>query len=245
MESIGKQFMALTRPENNPESPQSRGEIQPPLELPVPEDARLISLPEPEDGYAATDLLEAINRRRTIRRYSEAPVSLAELSFFLWITQGVKRVTDRPATSRTVPSAGGRHAFETYLLVNRVESLAPGLYRYAALSHALFAVDLSAGVADRIVTGCLEQEQVRRSAVTFFWAAVRARMYYRYTERGYRYLFLDAGHLCQNLYLAAETARCGVCAIAAFDDVKINAALGLDGEENFLVYAASLGKRVV
>jgi SagB-type dehydrogenase family enzyme len=68
-------------------------------------------------------------------------------------------------------------------------------------------------------------------------------MFWRYPERGYRYLLLDAGHVCQNLYLAAEGLGCGVCAIAAYDDDAINAALELDGETLFVVYAASLGRR--
>ncbi len=69
-------------------------------------------------------------------------------------------------------------------------------------------------------------------------------MYWRYSERSYRYLHLDAGHVCQNLYLAAEAAGCGVCAIAAFDDDLLNKALDVDGESQFAIYAASLGKRV-
>jgi SagB-type dehydrogenase family enzyme len=82
---------------------------------------------------------------------------------------------------------------------------------------------------------------VLHSAVTFLWVAVVERMTWRYAERGDRYLLLDAGHVCQNLYLAAEALGCGVCAIAAYDDALLNAELGLDGENLFVIYLASLG----
>jgi SagB-type dehydrogenase family enzyme len=84
---------------------------------------------------------------------------------------------------------------------------------------------------------------VRRSAVTLIWVAVVERMAWRYGERGYRYMHLDAGHVCQNLYLAAENIDCGVCAIAAFDDDNLNSVLGLDGENLFAIYLGSVGKR--
>jgi SagB-type dehydrogenase family enzyme len=142
-----------------------------------------------------------------------------------------------------VPSAGARHAFETYLLVNNVEGLAPGLYRFLALSHQLAQVEVETGLADRITRACLDQSHVKRSAVTFFWSAVPYRMAWRYGERGYRYLHLDAGHVCQNLYLAAEVIGAGVCAIAAFDDEALNRLLGFDGEEQFVIYLATVGKR--
>jgi SagB-type dehydrogenase family enzyme len=67
-------------------------------------------------------------------------------------------------------------------------------------------------------------------------------MVWRYGERGYRYLHIDVGHACQNLYLAAETMEAGVCAIGAFDDEALNRALGIDGVEQWAIYLATVGK---
>lgn len=243
-ESIGKLFMERTAPQHLEPSRQSQGVPQPALELPYPPQAALLDLPSPDSLHIpALDLRLAIEQRRTLRHYQETPLTLSELSFLLWATQGVQNVTNRPVTFRTVPSAGARHAFETFLLLNRVTDVAPGLYRYIALEHALLPVSSDPALVDTLVHACWDQEQVRRSAATFFWAAVLERMYWRYGERGYRYLLLDAGHVCQNLYLAAESVACGVCAIAAYHDDLLNPALGLDGQEQFTVYAASLGKR--
>ncbi len=189
------------------------------------------------------DLRTAVESRRTIRAYSEVPLSLQETAYLLWVSQGVKRVSNRPSTARTVPSAGARHAFETYLLVNRVEGLEAGLYRYAAIEHGLLRLDAPGDIAERIAHACLDQSQVTGSAATFIWAAVVERMYWRYVERGYRYLHLDAGHVCQNLALGAEQVGCGICPIAAFDDELLNDTLGIDGETMFVVYLATVGKK--
>jgi len=242
--SVGKEFMKNTRYQNLSPSAQESGLPQPPLELPVPEGASLINLPRPDDlKIPEMDLSTAINRRKTLRKYLEMPLTLEELSYLLWSTQGIKEISGSKHTWRTVPSAGARHAFETLLMVNRIESLTPGIYRYIASQHALVEHDLSAGLADALSEACLKQRKIGFSAVTFIWTAVAERMVYRYGQRGYRYLHLDAGHVCQNLYLAAEAIACGMCAIAAFDDEKVNQILGLDGEEQFTIYLASLGKR--
>ncbi len=245
MATIGKEFMLKTRYPYLEPSQQSLQMPQPPLELGCPPEAHTVPLPAPSSIHVPdVDLRSAIERRRTLRAYSDQPLTLEELAFLLWCTQGVKKVTQRPVTYRTVPSAGARHAFETYLLCNRVEGLAPGLYRYAAIEHVLLEVDLDPEITDKLTQGCEDQEQVRNSAVTFFWVAVVERMYWRYSDRAYRYLHLDAGHVCQNLYLSAEAIGCGVCAIAAFDDDCLNPVLGVDGEEMFVIYLASLGKRL-
>jgi SagB-type dehydrogenase family enzyme len=144
---------------------------------------------------------------------------------------------------RTVPSAGARHAFETYLLLNNVEGLPPGLYRYLAIERRLLQLNLDPTMADQITDACWRQRMVKKSAVTFIWVAIKYRMVWRYGERGYRYLHLDAGHVCQNLYLAAEAIDCGVCAIAAFQDEELNRLLELDGEEEFAIYLATVGKK--
>jgi len=88
----------------------------------------------------------------------------------------------------------------------------------------------------------LGQQFVLHAGVVFLWVAVPYRMTWRYSERGYRELHKDAGHICQNLYLAAEAVGCGVCAIAAYDDEAMAALLGIDGVEQFVIYLATAGK---
>jgi SagB-type dehydrogenase family enzyme len=243
MDGIGRKFMEMTRYENMTETPQHVGMAQPPLELPAEPGAEMITLPDPAGlGFGEQPLLAIIDQRRSLRGYSEQSLTLGELSFLLWCCQGVQQRTDRH-TMRTVPSAGARHAFETYVLVNRVEGLRPGLYRFMALGHSLVAANLSDDIGERLTAACLRQGMVANCAAAFFWTAELERMYFRYGERGYRYLHLDAGHACQNLCLAAEAVECGACEIGAFDDEKLDEALGLDGVKRFTVYAATVGKK--
>lgn len=242
---IGYEFMQKTG-KHVSLSAQQRGEPQPPLEWAAPADAVRFALPDPKNlQMPSADFRTVVEQRRSVRKYSEDALSLAELSYLLWMTQGVQEVTGRPITLRTVPSAGARHALETFVLVNRVEGLAPGLYRFLAGEHALILVSGAEDVADVLVNACFRQKMVGTAAVSFFWTAVMDRMFWRYDERGYRYLHLDAGHVCQNLYLTGESIGCGTCAIAAFDDDLLNDALGLDGKEMFAVYVASLGKKAM
>ena len=240
----GREFMEKTRYAYIGKSDQQKGLPQPPLELPPDPRARIIDLPSPASPEIPhLDLRTAINRRRSIRSYLRKPITLVELSFLLWCTQGVQQVHGTQATFRTVPSAGARHAFETFLLVNDVEGLEPGLYRYLALSHRLQQVDLDPTITHRITGACFDQQFILRSAVTFIWTAVPYRMTWRYGERGYRDLHLDAGHVCQNLYLAAEAVGCGTCAIAAFEDDSMNTILGINGSDQFVIYLATVGKK--
>jgi SagB-type dehydrogenase family enzyme len=240
----GYEFMEKTRYRYIGKSDQQGGLPQPPLELPPDPHARIIDLPRPESlGIPPLDLRAAIERRRSVRSYLREPITLEELSFLLWCTQGVQQVHGNQATFRTVPSAGARHAFETYLLANDVEGLEPGLYRFLALTHRLQQVDTDPAVAHRITQACFDQQFILRCGVVFLWTAVPYRMTWRYGERGYRDLHLDAGHACQNLYLASEAVGCGTCAIAAFDDDRMNELLAINGTDQFLIYLATVGKK--
>ncbi|UCE28633.1 MAG: SagB/ThcOx family dehydrogenase [Candidatus Bathyarchaeota archaeon] len=241
---IGMEFMEKTQIRYLGDSDQGKGLPQPPLELGYDETKPIINLPLPKDIKVKTiDLVKVIENRRSVRNYSEQSLTLDELSFLLWCTQGVKEVLDASATLRTVPSAGARHAFETYLLVNRVQGIHSGLYRFLAVKHKLAEISLDSSLADRLVEACLNQRFVGTSAVTFIWVAVPYRMVWRYGERGYRYLHIDVGHVCQNLYLAAEGIDSGVCAIAAFSDDAINDVIGADGKQQFVVCIATVGKK--
>ena len=222
------------------ESDQRLDKPQPPLETPC--DGARIKLPEPSLPQAEAITLDAaITNRRSIRKYKDEPISLEALSYTLWATQGVQRKIEGRATLRTVPSAGARHPFDTYLLVNNISGLEPGLYRYIAMEHTLVKRDVHANTADKFKEACLGQDMVKSAAVTLFYVADTYRMSYRYSERGYRYIFLDAGHVMQNLYLVAEQLSCGTCAIGAFDDDAVNALLGLDGKQYFTAYIGPLG----
>jgi SagB-type dehydrogenase family enzyme len=247
----GDEFIRATLYRNMPQ--QSDQELtlpQPPYELPVASGAALVRLPSPESCVVSpVDLRAAIEGRRSVREYSDKPLSSDELSWLLWATQGVQSIwTERKVTLRTVPSAGCRHPFETYLALSRVDGVVPGMYRYVASSHALEPLSAGVGSIERLVAACHRQKFMLSAAAIFFWTAVAYRSEWRYKERAWRYFFLDAGHVCQNLYLAAAPIGCGVCGIGAFDDEEVSRILGLEDPAatrsgSIPVYGAVVGKQ--
>lgn len=248
MTSIGREFVEKTKYQYLEESDQSKGLLLPSLQCGYDNGRKPIDLPDPHNiKLGDIDFIKTIEKRRSLREYSGTPLTVEELSYLLWCSQGVRNTIQKSggavATLRNVPSAGSRHAFETYILINNVNGLPSGLYRFLALEHKLIEENMSFDIADKIAKGCLGQKSVKLSAATFIWTAVPHRMNWKYGERGYRYLYLDAGHVCQNLYLSAETIGCGACAIGAFSDDDMNSVLGLDGEQQFVIYAAAVGKR--
>ena len=227
-----------------PLSDQQKGVEYPPLEKPTPSNTKFINLISPENlSIAKKPLMDLIGLRKSRRRYSNESLSFEDLSFLLWSTQGVHRTLKNGYCSiRTVPSAGARHPFETYLIVNRVRDIKPGLYRYLALSHRLYHVSDLPNPTD-IVEACRGQTWVAMAAVVFVWTVIPYRTEWRYTEvRSPKIIALDAGHVCQNLYLACEAIGAGTCAIGAYSQNKIDSLIHVDGEDEFTIYLAPVGK---
>ena len=228
------------------ESDQQLKKVQPPLTKGYDEKGTIIDLPKVnENVLVKTNILDIINNRRSERSYTDENISLEELSFLLWSTQGVKEIKgDNYATMRTVPSAGARHPFETYLAVNKVEGLKKGVYRYLPLTHQLLLVFEEENLEEKISELTLGQKFAGNCAVTFIWSAIPYRGEWRYSLVSHKPMLLDAGHVCQNLYLACGAINCGTCAIAAYDQESFDSYLKLDGEDEFVVYVAPVGKLV-
>jgi len=224
-------------------TPQSEGVDPPPVQKPTQPDSRIIPLPARHEwSIKAYDLQTAIADRESHRRFTGEYLSLDELAFLLWSTQGVRAVLHEAAVLRTVPSAGCRHPFETYLGVLKVAGLDPGLYRYLPLDHALVHERDLPNLPANLTAACRGQAFAGQAAVTFIWTAVMARTEWRYAEASYKVIVLDAGHVCQNLYLACEAIGCGTCAIAAYNQDLADELVAVDGNEEFTVYIAPVGK---
>jgi len=224
---------------------QNRGVDPPPIEKPFDSKRTRINLTHPAQfGTIGTvPLISAITNRQSCRSYSRMYLSLHELSFLLWSTQGVKSQLDKGHALRTTPSAGCRHALETYLCVFRVTGIDPGIYRYLPLEHQLLFEYREDHLAEKLVEAAFGQPYPGASAVTFIWTAIPYRMEWRYSLAAHKVIAIDAGHVCQNLYLACEAIECGTCAIAAYDQEAMDGFLRLDGKDEFTIYLASVGKR--
>ncbi len=226
------------------ETDQSKGVPAPPIEKPFAMDARRVDLVA-KGGWRsipAHDLSLAIESRKSDRRFRVEPLGMEEISFLLWATQGVRERLRKDAVFRTVPSAGCRHAFETYICVLNIVGLDVGVYRYLPLEHQLLFEFAHDGLAEKLVAATLGQSFVGSAPVTFAWTAIPYRMEWRYGVAAHKVIALDAGHVCQNLYLAVEAIGAGTCAVAAYDQDLMDELLRVDGEDEFTIYLAPVGK---
>ncbi|MCG2829025.1 SagB/ThcOx family dehydrogenase [Methanothermobacter sp. K4] len=223
-------------------TPQSMGVAAPPFEKPWSEDAEMVDLPVLDWAEMVdVNIVSCIRNRKSRRSYTDRPLKLEELSFLLWATQGIRMIAGHSAF-RTVPSAGCRHTFETYLAVFNVEGLEVGLYRYIPSVHRLLVEYLDDNLSQRIVEASFDQRFTGESAVTFIWTTIPYRMEWRYGLAAHRVILIDAGHVCQNLYLACEAIGAGTCAVAAYDQEYLDEVLGVDGVDEFAIYMAPVGK---
>jgi SagB-type dehydrogenase family enzyme len=196
-----------------------------------------LSPPQTEAGAPIWDVLR---QRRSQRRYQDAPMQEAELSQLLWASQGITRVRQSYGL-RTAPSAGALYPVETYLVIHNVEGIEPGVYHYAAESHEL--EQLRAGdFRPEIAKAALDQGMAARANVVFVWTGVFGRSKWKYKQRAYRYVYLDAGHIAENLALAAVALELGSCQIAALYDEEANELLGVDGVEESTIYMTTVGR---
>lgn len=196
-------------------------------------------LPLPPIEPPAMLLLDAISRRRSMRDYSLRPMTLAELSWSLYCASGI---TAPAAGLRSAPSAGAQFPIETYLVVNRIEGLPAGIYHYAVAEHALESLR-QGEFGPAIMRAALGQEFLAQAGVVFVLTSIFQRLRWRYRERAYRYALLEAGHIGQNIYLAAESAGLGACAVGSYLDDEVNQLLEVDGEQEAALYLLAVGPR--
>ncbi len=214
---------------------------QPPLTKEAMSD-EIISLP---DNYNDLDIhhnfLDIINNRKSSRVYTSEGLTLLQLSYLLWCTQGVKEIRGKSyATIRTVPSAGARHPFETYLYINKVEGLKKGLYHYLPMSHTLEylkEIDNSDQFINESVHG---QVWAVKSDVIFYYSFVPYRSEWRYSIGSHRVSLMDIGYVSENLYLACASLNLGTCAIGGVAE-EANDIVGLDGYDEYLLIAQTVG----
>ncbi|EMT51243.1 SagB/ThcOx family dehydrogenase [Brevibacillus borstelensis] len=194
----------------------------------------------PRELPPSPDLWELMQNRRSRRNFLCEPMTLNELNILLWGTQGITADMG-DYQIRATPSAGALYPIETYLLVNNVEGLEKGLYHLDVEEWCLEGLKLE-DVSETAYALTENQEMTRRAAVNFVWTAVVNRTRHKYRERAYRYIWWDAGHVAQNLHIAANGLGLGVSTIGHWFDKEMNEYLGIDGQEHLSVLMASVGK---
>ncbi len=200
--------------------------------------AKKISLPKPD--YRGMVLEEAIEKRRSVREYSSRPLELSQVSQILFAAQGLTGgLHGKPV--RAAPSAGALYPVEVYVIVNNVDGLQKGIYHYSVLEHALELIK-PGDFRSAIISAGLKQEMLGDSGVTFVLSAIFDRIRHKYGERGFRYVYMECGHVSQNISLQAVSLGLGSVSVGAFLDHKINELIGVDGKREAVIYLHSVGR---
>ncbi|GKX29487.1 thioester oxidase [Vallitalea longa] len=193
------------------------------------------------DLISKKTLSECIERRKSTRHFSNEFLSFQELSYLVWGTCGGNKHKDG-SLHRTIPSAGGRYCLNTYIFINRVGDIQEGLYLYLPYTNELVLIDSKSNLGEKIDNAIFNQ--MYNSAVTFIWTAIPYIMEYRYSIVSHKMIAIEAGHACQNLYLASEAISCGCCAISAYKQSTIDKIVKVDGDNEFVIYVAVVGREV-
>ncbi len=195
-----------------------------------------------EDLNLNNDVLSLLYNRESHRIYSQKEMSLLELSFLLWATQGIKEIRgNNYATIRTVPCGGARHEFETYLIVKNIKGLVRGIYHYLPMEDAIELLQELEDTDKKVSEALMGQAWASKANVVFLWSLVPYRAEWRYGIFAHRVMMMDIGHVGENLYLACEALGLGTCGVGAFDRTVCDGLIGLEGTEEYTVYASPVG----
>lgn len=240
--SLGFRYLQETKFNKHSFALQQRPRINPAPTVKTYPDADTFELPQPlPSEQGESNLWTLLQQRRSQRQYGSDAITLDELSLMLWAMQGVTAQVG-PYLLRTAPSAGALYPIETYVAATAIKGIVPGIYHFNVKDFLLEQL-VAEPVAESIAKAALNQTFIAQAPLTVIWSAVLRRNMHKYGHRGLRYILLDAGHICQNLLLAAEALGLTTCPIAAFLDDELNQLLGLDGEEESVLYLAALGSR--
>lgn len=222
-----------------PDSDQTKELPEPRYLKDYPDDVERIDLTPYDKLFELGDkkCFESLIERRSIRKFDlEKNLTIDQLSYLLFCTQGVKDKT-KPRF-RVSPTGGARCSIETYVFIDKVETIKTGLYYYLPAEHKLVCIH---NKDTEELKKCLYSGNYFYSPITFIWTAIPYRLEWKYVERAYKILLLDAGHTCQNLYIACQSIGLGTCAVGAYRQQEIDSFLNIDGENEFAIYCAPVG----
>ncbi|MCK4551286.1 MAG: SagB/ThcOx family dehydrogenase [Tenericutes bacterium] len=201
--------------------------------------AKVFELIKDVPSLSGKKIDEIILARRSVRQYEEHPMSLVELSYLCKLTSEIVKMGPGYAMG-VIPTGGATNSLETYLYLNKVDGFKKGIYHYMKDTGNLQLI--REDITDELVNDSMKN-QLRNCAVVFFWTTTPYRAEYKYSFTSHKMIAIEAGHACQNLYLAAEAIDYGVVGIAAYNQKLVDELLQV-GKDEFVVYLAAVGKKI-
>jgi SagB-type dehydrogenase family enzyme len=189
-------------------------------------DSEFIELPQPNFS-GEVSIEKALYKRRSIRDYTDAPLTISEIAQLLWAAQGI---TEKSYGLRTAPSAGALYPLEIYIVVSNVTDLAPGIFKYQPQNHTLKKISNGDKRRD-ISNAALRQDAIESSAAVILITAVYERTAVKYGGRAERYVNIEVGAAAQNIYLQSVSLEIGTVIIGAFKDDSLKKTLNLPANE--------------
>lgn len=211
--------------------------IQTPIRTEESSQVMDIVLPEPR-LKGAVSLEEALQKRRSVREYSNEPLDITEITQLLWAAQGVTSEWG----GRTAPSAGATYPLEIYVVAGNVNGLKLGVYHYIPSVHRLSGIR-EGDIRRELSEAALNQSWVASAPVSIVIAAVYERTTQRYGDRGIIYVHMEVGHAAQNVCLQAVALGLGAVPVGAFEDEKVKGIIRMTGKEAPL-YIIPVGKTI-
>jgi SagB-type dehydrogenase family enzyme len=198
-----------------------------------------IKLPSP-NPQGKMSVEAAISKRRSVRRFRAQPLSLAQLSQLLWSAQGITGTGGR----RAVPSAGTTYPLEIFVVIGAhgIESLAAGIYHYQVDNHSL-SLHLSGDLRQKLADAALGQSFIANCPVDIVVCALHPRTAYRYGRRGERYVYMEVGHVGQNVSLQAVALGLAAVMVGTFEDEEVRKVLRIE-EQIKPLYIIPVGESV-
>ncbi|OLS14353.1 MAG: nitroreductase [Promethearchaeota archaeon CR_4] len=237
---IGRKFQQATKYKRGRLPLHESSTARTPIPFKIYADAKTVELPKPETSGGAP-LWDVIAKRRSHREFGLKSLTLEELGQLLWAGQGITYKT-AGFGFRAAPSAGALYPAETYFLATNITNLLPGLYHYNVRKHE--AELLKEGSLElELAAAALDQEFVADAPLTIIWTVIVERSAWKYSQRAYRYIYLDTAHIAENVMLAAAALGLGACGVGAMYDDEVNNLLGVDGETETAIYLCVVGKR--
>ncbi|MEJ2719639.1 MAG: SagB/ThcOx family dehydrogenase [bacterium] len=186
----------------------------------------IVKLPPPS-FRGGPPVAEVLRRRRSVRKFANTPLELAEASQLLWAAQGV---TDPEEGLRTAPSGGALYPLEVYLVAARITGLPTGVFKYSPPQHDLVGI-LEGDKRDKLASAAVDQTWMRRSAAVIVIAAVYERMTGKYGKRGIQYVDNEVGLAAENVSLQAVAIGLGSVIVGAFEENRVRRLLGMSADE--------------
>ncbi len=207
--------------------------VKDPKIIPQSQPSTEIKLPSP--AYTSkSSIEEVLKKRRSVRQYKSEALTLQEVAQLLWASQGVSSKNG----FRTSPSAGALYPLEVYLVSGNIDKLPPGIYHYIPTKHVLQKLKNN-DVRNQLTNAAFGQEAIQLGAVDILITAVFSRTTNKYGDEGKKFVFMEAGHAAQNIYLQAVSLHLGTVSIGAFDTNQVKTILDIKEEP---LYILPIGK---